>query len=278
MEIQDYSFFSLQSRDSLLFLDPSARSHSSYEAPTAQFELFDRDIDNWWFIRTPSHSLMSVKLKKGNPVAFVQEESLGDEDDIFFRVEKNDDGTVSIRNRATNNYLSLTDECLAATASEINEDSKFRLFPAKDFEERRNCSCDPEKKKNIQDHQKAARAGVIAGSAIVGAAVLVVAAPLALGAIGFTSAGITSGSIAAGMMSAEAIASGGGVVAGGVVATLQSMGTGLGLVSGGLCAASGATVGAAVGAGGTTPPGTSFSECSLCRGVVPGESVDDLKM
>ncbi|XP_043940684.1 interferon alpha-inducible protein 27-like protein 2A [Protopterus annectens] len=64
-----------------------------------------------------------------------------------------------------------------------------------------------------------------------GAVAAVVAAPVALGAAGFTAAGIASGSLGASMMSVSAIANGGGVAAGGVVATLQSLGTGLGMTA-----------------------------------------------
>ena len=61
----------------------------------------------------------------------------------------------------------------------------------------------------------------------------VVAVPVVLGAVGFTSTGITASSLAAKMMSISAIANGGGVAAGSLVATLQSVGKGLGRMRGG---------------------------------------------
>ena len=57
--------------------------------------------------------------------------------------------------------------------------------------------------------------------------------PAVLGAVGFTGAGIAASSLAAKMMSAAAVANGGGVAAGSLVATLQSVGKGLGRMRGG---------------------------------------------
>ncbi|XP_028660597.1 interferon alpha-inducible protein 27-like protein 2A [Erpetoichthys calabaricus] len=78
------------------------------------------------------------------------------------------------------------------------------------------------------------------------AALTAAGAPVLLGAIGFTTAGIAAGSIAAKMMSAAAIANGGGVVAGGVIATLQSLGTGIGISGTILSGAAGGAIGALI--------------------------------
>ncbi|XP_056651420.1 interferon alpha-inducible protein 6 isoform X1 [Monodelphis domestica] len=61
-----------------------------------------------------------------------------------------------------------------------------------------------------------------------------------LPALGFTSAGIVANSVASTLMSWSAVINGGGVPAGGLVATLQSLGAGMGTTA---LAGVGATVG-----------------------------------